>query len=121
MHNPHSLWITWLGPSHPQLYPSDKKGTAIGESLLGCIYLFEYVLKLQCLQLPTCVAARNASIKKTAVSAATFGRSSLCSSELTVTDKYNMNRPNRYCVGTSQDFLQRMVGGQRNYQEKTLT
>lgn len=73
---------------------------------------------LQCLQLPTCVAARNASIKKTAVSVITFGPSSLCSSELTVTDKYNMNRPSRYCVGTSQDFLQKVVGQHRNDQEK---
>lgn len=60
---------------------------------------------------PTCVAARKASMKKTAVSVATFGPPSLCSSELTVTERYSMKRPSRYWVGTSHDFLQNQVGG----------
>lgn len=64
-----------------------------------------------CLSVATCVAARKASMKKTAVSVKTCGPSSLCSSELTVIDRYSMKRPSRYCVGTSHDFLQNQVPG----------
>lgn len=66
---------------------------------------------LQHLWSPTCVAAKKASIKKTAVSVTTFGPPSLCSSELTVIERYSMKRPSRYCVGTNHDFLQDQVGG----------
>lgn len=52
------------------------------------------------------MAARKPSIKKTAVSVTTCGPPSLCSSELTVIERYSMKRPSRYCVGTSHDFLQ---------------
>lgn len=50
-------------------------------------------------------------MKKTAVSVRIFGPPSLCSREFTVIERYSMKRPSRYCVGTSQDFLQDQVGG----------